>query len=139
MNDPLIHIVLDENQSFSFNSNKKTIISGTKYIASTEVIGINGYPFSAYFGILFFDDKGNEIDRKILWLNDFSGSKKRFSVIFKASTDEAALAYRINSETPINSNCQYELLPVDDIIIYKVPNDVAENYDDLRNYSIHKI
>lgn len=132
----MFNAIVDTKQTFSLNSDKKIVTPGKKYVVSTQVAGIKGEPFSAYFGVLSLDSENYEADRKILWLNDFSGSKKRSSIIFRAVTNNVIFIYRINSETPVISNCQYELLPINDVTIYETRDDTIENYDDVKNYAV---
>lgn len=49
------------------------------------MIGIKGKPYTGYLGVINLDKKNQEIERKIEWLNDFSGTKKTINFNFKKS------------------------------------------------------
>ena len=108
----LLEINLDRDKNFGNSSETFSISSGNKYTASTEVQGIEGEPFSGYFGVIIFDNQKEEIDRKIKWLNDFSGNKKTIKLIFKApdNADSLQIIYRINEEVPLDSDVRTRLL-----------------------------
>jgi len=109
-------IVLDEHRPFSQNSEQKNINKNQMYKISTQVIGKEGKPFCSYFGVVFLQDN-KEIDRKICWLNDFSGDKKKMEIICNAITDQIILIYRINQETPVKSKCSLEITPINEITV----------------------
>jgi len=136
----LSNVKLNEFKDIAYNSDKKTIISGKKYGTSTEVIGLKGKPYSAYFGIAILDKNENEISRKIQWLNDFSGTKKQIKVVFTAPEDSASarIIYRINNETPVNSDCSYSLLPLDKVSFSEVESTRTENFDVPDNFQYPK-
>ena len=106
-----------EGQTTLLNSEKLSTKIGKKYSVTTEFIGKKGYPYCGYFGVIYLDKKGKEVDRKIRWLNDFSGTKRKVSVITTATTENLVIIYRINVETPVKSPCEFFLLPFDEIEI----------------------
>jgi len=116
----------------SINSNPIKVLPGKKYQISTKVLGSKGTPFSAYFGVVFLNQKGEEVDRKIRWLNDFSGSENNVSLVTKAITDRLTIIYRINLETPVKSDSFFKLLPTEEVTIKQVESE-QEKFDDL-NY-----
>lgn len=66
-------------------------------------------------------------------LNDFSNTKKKFSLIFEAKTENVILIYRINSETPIRSACEFILLPIDKVNFTETESNI-EDYDDVNDF-----
>lgn len=129
-------IRLTEQEELIQNGNIITLKVGKIYKISTEIIGLSGKPFSAYFGIISLDTNEKEVDRKIRWINDFSSITKTISITFKASTKNSVFIYRINHETPIKCACSYLLTPIDQFKIIEMDDSVKEEYDDIRNYSI---
>jgi len=109
-------IILTPKKNSIINSEEISMTTGRKYSVTTEVIGRKGEPFCAYFGVILLGQDG-EIDRKIRWLNDFSGKKKYVNIIFNASTDKIIVIYRINAEMAKKSDCSFALLPVDQVTI----------------------
>jgi hypothetical protein len=126
------HIILNNFQKVDSNSNILKVIPGRKYVITTEVRGISGKSYSAYFGVVFIRD-GVEVDRKIRWLNDFSNTKKKFRLIFEAKTENVILVYRINNETPIRSDCEFILLPIDKVNFTETESSV-EDYDNVNDF-----
>jgi len=124
-------VVLDEEKSFSQNSEHKKITKDQMYKISTEIIGKEGKPFCGYFGVAFLQDD-KEIDRKVCWL-DFSGEKKTKEIVFKATTDKIILIYRINEETPVKSRCSLEITPVNEITVEQTKQ-TQESYDKMDDY-----
>jgi len=114
------------------NSNPIVVSEGQIYEVSTNVMGKIGEPYSAYFGVIFLDNNGIEKSRRIKWLNDFSGEKKSVKIIFKALTKKILLIYRINTETPISSECDFDLEPIDNLIVSGC--DSQESFDDVTDY-----
>ena len=110
-NDPLFQVKLSQNEEFSKNSKTIQVKHGSKYRLSTEIIGEKGNAFSAYFGVVFLNERLEEIERKIKWLNDVSGTKKNVNLIFEAKSEKIIIVYRMNFETPVKSQCHYEILP----------------------------
>ncbi len=125
-------INLGSDKYASINSKVIAVCPSKLYSINTEYIGKNGKPFCAYFGIIFTGKNGKEIDRKIRWLNDFSNEKKEIGIVFKAITDQVILIYRINKETPLTSECEYSLLPIEKIILTKC-NSAVENISQIHS------
>jgi len=117
----MLEINLSENQSYTNSSDKIVIVPNRDYFVSTEVIGIKGRPFSAYFGVILFDQKNQEILRKKIWLNDFSGTKKEAKVFFTipSSCSNIQLIYDINNKTLKKSACHYQILPIEKATIFE--------------------
>jgi len=134
----LLEVNIDKNHEYTSNSNIIKIINNKKYEFVTEVIGFAGKPYSAYFGIVFLDENGLERDRKISWLNDFSGKKKEIRIIAQASSDKLLFIYRINTETPYKSDSKFSLLPFDIIKINESLLTDQVNFDNIINYSLPK-
>jgi len=131
-----INVELEEDQKYSVESNPFTVKKEKKYSATTEVTGIKGNPYTGYFAVIFLDENMKEIERKIHWLNDFSGIKKNIRIIFKVSCSNILLAYRINSETDILSKCKYALLPIQESSLEVVSSSTKEFFHSLHEYSL---
>ena len=84
----LKEITLNSKTNSVINSKIISVVPNTKYLVSTEVTGKKGEPFCALFGVVILDGNEKEIDRKIRWLNDYSGEKKEISIVFTAPTDK---------------------------------------------------
>jgi len=120
-------IILSEGKSLSENSTPKKLDIDQMYKISTKVIGKSGKLFCGYAGIVLLEND-IEVRRKICWFNDFSGQTKTHQVVFKATTSEAMIIYRINNETPIKTECNFEITPIKDITIERT-TDTQEKYD----------
>jgi len=127
-------ITLNKDKSLIKNSDPEKIDKDQMYKISAKVIGKSGKPFCGYIGIVFLENN-IEIERKINWLNDFSGQTKTHQVVFKAITSEAMIIYRINNETPIKTECNFKLTPIKDITIERT-TDTQEKYDKIEDYTI---
>jgi len=90
---------------------------GKIYQISADVIGIKGTPFCGCLGVIALNKQELEIERKIQWLNDFSGKTKRVTLFFKAPTNKIVIMYRINQETPEKSDCEFKITPIHKISI----------------------
>jgi len=132
----LKNVELEEIEKFSVESNPLTVKKGKKYSANTMVTGFRGKPYTGYFAVIFLDKQGKEKDRKIHWLNDFSSTKRRIRIIFKATCCNILLAYRINSETDFVSKCKYNLLSIQKSKINEVSSSTKEFFDHLHEYSL---
>jgi len=80
----MLEIELEPHEKF-VKGMTKYLEKGKKYQVSTEVEGIEGIPFSGFFGVLIVDKNNNVVDRKIRWLNDFSSTKKNTSSNFQST------------------------------------------------------
>lgn len=122
-------IIQGQDGGSSINSKIFSVSKGKKYILATEYFGITGEPFSAYFGVIFLNDEGKEVDRKIRWLNDFSGKIIEEQIIFTAQSNEIFAVYRINTETPCKSSCAFKLKSLDEVTLLseeKIKNPLTE-------------
>ena len=129
MSKTLLDIKIKSTENFQKTSDKIGIIGGKKYECSTQVCGLQGNGFSAYFGAVILDNKEREITRKILWLEDFSSSQKKYSVVFSTPKDGyfVKIIYRINQETPVKSDCHYSLMPIEEIVCKEANEFTKEN------------
>lgn len=127
----MIEIELDKDDSFSQDSEIITTEVGQTYTLTTEVLGIKGKPYSAYFGTDIVHSTNLDSDRRVIWLNDFSGMKKKVTLTIRAPTDGIRIHYRINKETKTRSECKYKLLPLDKVSIFKSK---TEQQKDLMNF-----
>jgi len=107
-------------------------------MVETQVQGIKGKPFCGYFGVIIFNKENQEIERKIQWLNDFSGNKRKIKIVFKApsKSDHLLICYRINDEVPIKSQCKYSLGPPEKAKFKEAQANMKENYESVENYSL---
>ena len=112
----MLEISVTSKEKF-ISSNKITVESNKKYLISIKSTGIFGEQYCAYFGVVMFDEKDNEISRRIQWLNDFSGEEQIYKLVFTISKNVKYIKviYRINEEVPIKSDCRYRLTPLEEI------------------------
>jgi len=109
----MISVKLTENESCTDSKPKLSVQGDKKYIISTKVSGYYGKPYSAYFGVVMFENE-KHLDRRILWLNDFTGEKKNYEIVFTTlpNCNSIQCIYRINNETPLSAKCSYQILPI---------------------------
>lgn len=117
----------------------RTVTKGKKYIITTEVIGLEGEKFSALFGVGVQYQKTRVKDIRIRWLNDFSGVKKNVSIVVRATDENLLLFYRINSKTPVRSECHYQILPIKKVKLEELSSDVEESFDDFESFIVQKV
>ncbi len=136
----LVEVNLPRDKIRADVSPKKRIIQGKKYEVVTKVVGKIGEEYSGYFGVVILDQNEREITRKIQWLNDFSGTKKQIKVIFAAPEDgvSARIIYRINNETPVNSDCSYSLLPIEKVIFSEIDSSRPENFETPSDFRLQR-
>jgi hypothetical protein len=146
--DAMQKLVCPADSSLVESSSGIKVIPHKKYIVSTQVIGNKGCSYSAYFGVAFFDkvdevirsndgwkdgkgDFSHYYEEKIRWLNDFSGTRRSFSIVFlcpeRCST--AKISYRINDGTPVKSDCEYLVVPLDKITIIEADSSLDDDYE----------
>ncbi len=127
----MLDVVVSADKEYTVGGEITSVSPGKKYVASSQVAGITGKPYSALFGITLFDKNNQIIERRIQWLNDFSGAKKTYNIVFVVPDDCVSLRaiYRINNETARKSFCHFKLLPIEDIHIIEADSYMAENYD----------
>jgi len=108
----LLKVSLNQNEVFTNSSEKISIKEGKKYSVKTIVKGIKGKLNCGYFGVIIFNNKDEEIARKIRWLNDFSGKQITYNIVFSIPKYAAYLTmiYRINEEIREKSACEYYIL-----------------------------
>ena len=124
----------DSENSYSENSDEISVIPGKTYQVSTKFVGLEGIPYSGYFGIVMLNENRIEKERKIRWMNDFSGDEKTIQIIFKPTTNKIIMLYRMNKETPIHSKCKFNLLPLDKISILE--ENSPESFDNIQDYVV---
>jgi len=132
----LYEVFSDRDKTYSKNSKEINVKKGKKYSVNSQVHGMKGKEYCAYFGVIFLGQDNKEKERKIKWLNDFSGYKKNIELVFKAQCDKILIIYRINFETPNQDICQFKFLPIEEVIIKEVSQEVEENFDTINNYTI---
>jgi len=126
----LQEIKLNKHEIFVEDSEILKTQVGKKYELTTKVKGISGSPFSAYFGVDIIHGKNLDSDRRIAWLNDFSGKIKKITITFLAPTEAIRILYRINQETEATSPCKFGLLPLNKVSLIESKN----NFEDSKNY-----
>lgn len=122
---------LTRDEKFLVSSKKIMVNKGKKYIASTEVIGFHGGPFSVYFGILALDEEGIEVDRRFRYIDDFSSKKISIKFPFIAATNQIIPFYKINADSASNSSCEVAILPVENVTItsYEQTNTQIDSFN----------
>ncbi len=135
----MIPVILSSDQSMNETSPAIQVFSEEMYEISTKVKGIHGKNFIAYFGVSLLDKSEKLIERKVRWLNDFSGILKDFSIAFKIPDNckFIKIIYRINCESPNMADCKFEILPINEIKIVTIQKSM-EDYDLLSHYYLPK-
>jgi len=124
----MFHINVDNQNNFSKNSEVFEVFEGETYEISARYKGEFGESFSAYLGIIFLDKEEKEKERRIRWLNDFSGEEKNTQIVFKSLSKKIILIYRINIETPITSKSSFWLEPIENLTLKQTQT--LEDFDD---------
>jgi hypothetical protein len=132
----VIEVSLAGDQGYSVTTADLPVIPDKKYAVSTKAAGISGQARCAFFGVILVNKSTKEpMGRRIRWLDDFTGKEKEFQVIFKVPADCGSLRiiYRINQQTPVKANCNFTILPIEQIKISEANPATRENYDRLAN------
>jgi len=131
---------LKSNEKFSSSSKKIEIFPEMMYSISTKVIGHVGQPYTGYFGLVLFNEKHEEIGRRVKWLNDFSSELKTIKITFMSPNDSrfVAIIYRMNDEVPLKSDCRYLVTPENELKLEKQKSAVEEDYVLPENYIMPK-
>jgi len=130
----MLEIKIGAHEKFVANSRKIETKVGTKYFINTKFVGTKGSMYSGYFGIIILNKEGKEIERRIKWLNDISGAEKNIRLVFKAPTEQSLVIYRFNTETPTKSDCQYQILPIEQVSVSHADPDTDEDFELLEGY-----
>jgi hypothetical protein len=114
-----VNVPLDE--TYASSSNTVAVQAGKKYAAYTKVAGINGEPHTAFFGVALFDGNDEVIKRKVVWLDDFSGTEKEYTIEFEAPNrcEKIKVLYRINKDTSTKSACKFRITPIKEVIVFE--------------------
>ncbi len=123
----MLEIELKSHEIFAQDSEIIPTKIGSSYAVTTEVIGFMGEPLSAYFGVDILHKNTEESDRRIIWLENFSGKKEKITLNFTAPTDAIRIIYRINKETEKKSKCKYLLLLLKEVSIVESKANENEN------------
>src|SRR5581483_9229834 len=117
---------------YAYSSPTKHVKPGETYVISIEAIGKSGKPYCAYFGANLFNRDNERIGNRVRWLNDFSGRRKLYLIIFEvpAGCEVIRLIYRINKDTPVKSACQYSLLEPQQIRFAEAYSGMKDSYDE---------
>jgi len=133
-------IKLTEDKYYTDSSDKISIKPNRKYEVSTVIVGLEGKPYCAYFGVTLFDKKKNQLGRRIRWINDFSGKIRHYSFVFQTpkSSDSLQIMYRINKETPFSSSCNLKIPRPKEIKCVEIDDKIPENYENPSQYVLPK-
>ena len=131
-------VQLTESESFITKSEIFACKLGKIYNLTLKVKGLKGKSFSALVGIVSLDKKNQEIERKIEWLNDFSGTSKTINLFFRAPSDRAVVIYRINDETKVKSNCTFEITPIAQVSFSEVDPKDTSKFENIDSSSLPK-
>ena len=137
----MLDIACSPYRNYTGDSQKHKVSPNKKYSIKTDVIGIAGMPYSGYFGVILLNSNDQQVDRKVQWLNDFSGAKKEYSIVLTTPNecDTMQFIYRINAETPVKSTCQYIVLPPEKVTFSEVDGNVSEHHDSPNNFILPRV
>jgi len=137
----VLNIILEQDKVQTASSREIKVEPEKKYLITTEVKGIKGELYSAYFGIVIRNEDGKEIARKIRWLNDFSGSNNKIQLITKIPTEgnKIIIIYRFNEETPLKSEWECQIKSPDEVEVSQTTDDAVEDFDLPDDYILPKI
>jgi len=137
----MIDVACSQSEYYSNDSEIRKVLPNKKYAITTSVIGISGQLYCGYFGVILYDDKTQQVDRKIQWLNDFSGAKKDYSVVLTTPNDcvQMQFIYRINIETPIKSACKYAILPPGEAVFSEADPGAPEVFDSPNHFIMPRV
>ena len=135
----MLSVALSKTEELLLNGEPRNVAPMQKYRVETEFVGLAGAPFSAYFGVIELSENNVEVGRKIQWLNDFSGTRRKIQLVFASSTKTICIIYRINKETPRIADYKCEILPIEQVRIEAVDSSLSEDFDTVqssRNFQI---
>jgi len=132
-----IDIQISKEESFANSSEKILLKTEKTYRIITKVQKYLGEPFCAYFGVILFNEKDEEIDRRIRWLEKISENKIHLSFVFKTPKNfqYVKFIYRINKEVPFKSAFKASILNPN-LINYEFDDSLLEDYDVPENYQL---
>lgn len=132
---PAVQRVVGETQSLVLQSDPLSVTPGV-YEARTKVRGIRGGDYSAYFVLIMLDANGAETQRRIRWLNDFSGVQKEYRLIVRILTPvcQVVTGYRVNTEGTRKSECVFEFLDPSLISLIQIGDSTPEESDHIGIY-----
>ena len=132
-----LDIQISKEESFT-NSSEKIILKPEKtYLVITKVQKYLGDPYCAYFGVILFNEKDEEINRRIRWIGEDSEKNNLVKLIFQTPKNfrYAQFIYRINEEVPFKSAFKASVLNPD-LIEYKIVDSLLEDFDVPENYQM---
>lgn len=132
----LLEYNLTDKEKSAPNSKRNfPVTPGQVYAAKCQAVGHKGQSYSAYFAVIFLDNNGREVMRRIRWLNDFSGRLINYEIIAAApeTASSCLIGYRINCERAVASDITLELLDLDKIYVVRGEG-MKENYDEVHDY-----
>ncbi len=129
----VVKVKVSKSKRLALNSTAFPVGGGRKYYVNIKVQGIEGEKYSAYLAVIMLDSKGKELDRRIRWLNDFSGELVSCSLVVQApdAASSAVVAYRINTELATPANWTGKITPADELVLEEASPEAAEDFDDI--------
>jgi 2-polyprenyl-3-methyl-5-hydroxy-6-metoxy-1,4-benzoquinol methylase len=122
-------VSVTKEEVYAVDSEIFTTSIGKKYLVTTEVCGEKGKSNSSFFGVINLDKNNKEVERKVTWLNDFSNTRKKYHIVFEASTSQVIFIYRINKPVPVQSNVILHITKLNDIVIQEVDSVLEKQYE----------
>jgi len=117
------------------NSKPFPIHKNKFYKTECDAVGMDGEEFCVYFGIIFRDKNGNEVLRRIKWINDFSGNSKIYKISCKSDSraESCVLVYRINTDGSNKGKISVKLQDLQGLL-FEETKDSKEDFDELYDY-----
>ena len=124
-------------EKWSWASKPIPVKKGQFYQVKCPIKGIFGKKFSSYLALILFNRKGNEIVRRIRWIDDFSGIEKVYEIIARAEGDTtyALINYVINSVECNITNVSLNLVDPNSISLNETTS-TEESFDELYDFDL---
>lgn len=129
----MFSVRISKEEHLALNSREFHVRAGGRYRTTIRAQGTVGKKCSAYLAIVMLDASGREIDRKIRWLNDFSGKTKIYSVTAEApaGSAKAVVAYRINTEIAVESEWAGMLTEIEEATLAEAEGSAPGDFDNI--------
>lgn len=121
-----------------YEREERKVEVGKIYSVTSKYLGLRGIPYSAYFGVCFPNNDGTVMEKGIRWMNEFGESSKDIQIVFKAERENIQLYYRINTSTPVRSDCQIKVLPLKEVSFEKIDSPTQESFDGIHHNHISR-